>query len=70
MSEFSSFMADSYGFSPDEFASIADARVIEVIKDAYKYKKGIDVASKKIEPKLPKFQKTSSKPASPYYVIK
>jgi hypothetical protein len=63
MSEFSNFVNDVYGFSPDEFASIADARVIEVIKDAYKYRKGTEVASKKLEAKLPKFQKTSSKPA-------
>lgn len=62
MADFNSFMSSTYGFSSDEFAAIADARVIEVIKDAYKYRKGIDVASKKIEPKLPKFQKSSSKP--------
>jgi len=50
-----------YGYTPEDFAMIQDARVIEVLKDALKYRQGKQVAQKKITPKLPTYQKSTGK---------
>jgi CRISPR/Cas system CSM-associated protein Csm2 small subunit len=51
------FCNETYGFSKEEFAEIRDARIIEVLKDAQRYRQGKQVASNKIEKKVAKFIK-------------
>lgn len=50
------FANETYGFSDADFATVVDARVIEMVKDAQAYRKGKQFAEKKIT-KLPKMQK-------------
>ena len=57
LEEIQTFIDERYGFSKEEFAAIQDARIIEVLKDAQKYHQGKTVATKKLEKKVPKFQK-------------
>lgn len=62
-SEFKQFVNDTYGFTEQEFDSVFDARLIELIKDARRYHEGKAVAQKKRGKPLPKFQKsTGAKP--------
>ena len=56
----SEFTMSTYGFTQDEFNNTVDARLIEMIKDAQKYRDGQKIATKKIKNKVPKFQKSSS----------
>ena len=56
--EYQSFVQDKYGFSEQEFDTVFDARLIELIKDAKKYHSGAAVASKKRQKKVPSFQKS------------
>lgn len=56
--EFRGFVKDNYGFKDQEFDSVFDARLIELIKDAKKYHEGAKVASKKRQKPVPKFQKS------------
>lgn len=58
--EMSDFTVETYGFTSDEFNGVVDSRLIELIKDAQKYRKGQKVASRKISKKVPKFQKPGS----------
>lgn len=61
------FVSEQYGFNDQEFDSVFDARLIELIKDAKNYREGLKVASKKKVKPVPKFQKsrgTSVKKAS------
>jgi hypothetical protein len=51
------FVSESYGFTAQEFAEVKDARILELIKDAQKYRMGKTVAEKKVEKKVPKYQK-------------
>ena len=63
--KFKSFVKDRYGFSEQEFDSVFDARLIELIKDAQKYHEGAKVAAKKIVKPVPKFQKSRGGGAKP-----
>lgn len=59
MSDMTAFIGEAYGFTPDEFSSVYDARLIELVKDAMAYRKGkTNVESKKLQ-KLPTFQKST-----------
>jgi hypothetical protein len=60
LSNMQNFVSE-YGFSPQEFAAIQDARVLEIIKDAQKYRSGKTVAEKKLAKPIAKFQKPSGK---------
>jgi hypothetical protein len=55
---FESFVLDQYGFEAQEFDSVFDARLIELIKDAKMYRDGLKVAGKKKQKPVPKFQKS------------
>ena len=55
-SDLKSFALEAYGFSEQDFGGISDARAIEVLKDAMKYRKGKESLSKKDLKALPKFQ--------------
>jgi hypothetical protein len=55
---------DSYGISNEDFANVKDARVIEIVKDAMKYRMGKKVTEKKISQPILKFQKPSGKPVN------
>jgi hypothetical protein len=57
LSSMQTFCDETYGFSKEEFADIRDARIIEVLKDAQKYRQGKQIASNKIEKKVTKFIK-------------
>jgi hypothetical protein len=63
--EFKAFVKDSYGFTENEFETIYDARLIELIKDAKKYREGTKVAQKKLTKPVPKFQKSRGKGVKP-----
>lgn len=61
MTDFEQFVQEAYGFSPEEFHSVYDARLIELIKDAQKYRSGKQkIAQNKVE-KVPTFQKKGLK---------
>jgi hypothetical protein len=59
--DMSKFAFDTYGFSPQEFNTVADARIFNLLQDAMKYRRGVQVADKKIKQDLPKFQKSAGK---------
>lgn len=50
------FAHEAYGFSSEDFATVRDARIIEMVKDAMAYRKGAKAGKKKIVP-VPKVQK-------------
>lgn len=52
------FVNEQYGFKDQEFDSVFDARLIELIKDAKSYREGLKVAGKKKQKPVPKFQKS------------
>jgi len=58
---FKEFALDTYGFKHEEFDSVFDARLIELVKDAKKYHDGSRVAEKKLTKPVPKFQKSRGK---------
>lgn len=62
MSEMGSFAVETYGFSENEFNSVMDHRLIELLKDAKKYRDGTKVAKNKLNKKIPKFVRSSNKP--------
>ena len=61
MDEYGSFMEAEYGIPRSQFDSIGMAGAIEAVKDLMKYKKGLNVADKKIMKAVPKFQKVTGK---------
>lgn len=61
MGALASFLEESYGFSDNDLKYVQDARLIELIKDARKFRVGSKVAEKKIKKPVPKFQKTNAK---------
>jgi len=61
MSSIKSFLGQQYGFSNDDFANVIDARLIELVKDAKKFREGVKVAAKKVVKPVPKFQKSVGK---------
>jgi hypothetical protein len=61
LTDMTDFVADAYGFTPEEFGGIQDARMLEVIKDAMKYRSSIKNVKTKLDVNLPKYQKSSGK---------
>ncbi len=59
------FVSDQYGFNDQEFDSVFDARLIELIKDAKNYREGLKVADKKKQKPVPKFQKSRGSGGKP-----
>ena len=59
---FKSFVKDQYGFTEADWDMVNDARLIELVKDAKKYRDGATVASKKRTVPVPKFQKSRGAP--------
>ena len=53
--EMSSFVNESYGFTQEEFGSVQDARIFELVKDAMAYRKAKNIDAKKVIPKPAKF---------------
>ena len=61
LSEMTDFAADAYGFTQEEFSNIQDARILEVIKDAMKYRSSVKTAKTKLDVQVPKYQKSTGK---------
>ena len=61
LTDMTDFVADAYGFTPEEFGGIQDARMLEVVKDAMKYRSSIKNVKTKLDVNLPKYQKSSGK---------
>jgi hypothetical protein len=58
LSEMVDFVGTSYSFTPEEFYSVQDARIIELVQDAMAYRRGKSVVEQKFKAKdLPKFSK-------------
>jgi hypothetical protein len=58
------FVQSAYNIPAEVFASVNDARYIEILKDAMAYRKGKTVTEKKLQ-NVPKFQKAAGKPTKP-----
>jgi hypothetical protein len=61
LAEMTDFVADAYGFTQQEFGGIQDARLLEVVKDAMKYRSSIKNVKTKLDVNLPKYQKSTGK---------
>jgi len=61
LSAMQSFVSDTYGFSAQEFADVKDARILDLILDAKKYRAGKTIAEKKLAKPVAKFQKPTGK---------
>ena len=61
LTEMTSFVNEAYGFSEQEFATVQDARLIELVKDAMKYRQSVKTAKTKLDTKVPSFQKSKGK---------
>lgn len=59
MTDMQTFITDTYGFTPEEFTSVYDARLLRLIKDAKAYRSGVKQVSESIVKKAPKFQQGS-----------
>ena len=57
-----SFCNEAYGFNDADFNLVRDARIIELIKDAKKFREGVKMATNKLNKPVPKFQKSGGKP--------
>jgi hypothetical protein len=57
LSTMQNFVSDTYGFSAQEFADVKDARILDLILDAQKYRAGKTIAEKKLAKPVGKFQK-------------
>jgi len=57
LSDMQNFVSDTYGFSAKEFADVKDARILDLILDAKKYRAGKTVAEQKLAKPVGKFQK-------------
>jgi len=57
MDSMKTFMVSTYGYEAKDMDNISDHRLIEVIKDAKKFREGTKAANDKKVKKLPKFQK-------------
>lgn len=65
--ELKDFVGEAYGFTPEEFETIHDHRLLELVKDAMRYRKNTQAAAQKLLKPVPKFQNAQSrnlKPAS------
>ena len=61
MKGYKTFLNEAYGFTDQEFDTVFDARIIELMKDAKKFREGSKVAANKIKKPVPKFQKSRGK---------
>ena len=61
MNAHKTFLGETYGFTDQEFDTVFDSRIIELMKDAKKYHDGSKVAAQKIKKPVPKFQKSRGK---------
>jgi len=61
MKGYKTFLNETYGFTDQEFDTVFDARIIELMKDAKKFREGSKVAANKIKKPVPKFQKSRGK---------
>jgi hypothetical protein len=52
-----SFLSDSYGFSTDDMLQVTDYRLINIIKDAQKFRDGSKKVEEKKQKLVPKFKK-------------
>lgn len=59
MNQMKAFCSEQYGFTQEDFSQVHDARMIEVIKDAQKYRKGMQLGKKKMNKPVPTFQKST-----------
>lgn len=59
LEDMAGFVEENYGFTRQEFAQVKDSRILELIKDAQKYRSGMKVAELKINRTVPKYQKTA-----------
>jgi hypothetical protein len=57
LGDMQNFVSETYGFSAQEFADVKDARILDLILDAKKYRAGKTVAEQKIAKPVGKFQK-------------
>jgi hypothetical protein len=57
LGDMQNFVSETYGFSAQEFADVKDARILDLILDAKKYRAGKTVAEKKLAKPVGKFQK-------------
>jgi hypothetical protein len=57
LSDMQNFVSETYGFSAQEFADVKDARILDLILDAKKYRAGKTVAEQKLAKPVGKFQK-------------
>ena len=53
----SEFLISSYGYTKEDMDHVSDHRLIEVVKDARKYREGVKAAASKKGKRVPKFQK-------------
>lgn len=58
MAGLKTFLGNQYGFTDQDFASVTDARLIELVKDAKSFREGVKFAQKKVRKPVPKFQKS------------
>lgn len=65
MSNMTKFVNEAYGFSEQEFMSVYDARLLNLIKDAMKYRNGAKIVEDKVINKAPKFQKSNGPTKKP-----
>lgn len=63
--EMQSFVGEAYGFTPAEFETIHDHRLLELVKDAMRYKKNMQIAAEKLQKPVPKFQSPQTRKAKP-----
>lgn len=61
MDSMKSFLSSQYNFTEQDFASVIDARVIELVKDAKKFREGQSAIQKQVKKPVPKFQKSVGK---------
>ena len=57
LGDMQNFVTETYGFSPQEFADVKDARILDLILDAKRYRAGKTIAEKKLAKPVGKFQK-------------
>jgi len=63
--ELKDFVGEAYGFTPEEFETIQDHRLLELVKDAMRYKKNTQIATLKLQKPVPKFQSPQTRKAKP-----
>jgi hypothetical protein len=66
LNKMETFLGEAYGFTPEEFHTVQDARLLEIVKDAMAYHEGTKIAKEKLDVKKPTFLKggQSTKPVS------